>query len=116
MINCYDRSFQESRSIVLKRDDYTCTTCGKRNTDTRGVVVHHLDYTSNDPENLTTLCVSCHKKLDVHPCKTEGGTVYKSINVRPDTYAELTRIGKKGESYSDIIDRLIHDYKIYVED
>jgi len=43
-------------------------------------------------------------------------TEYRSINVRPETYAELTSIGKKGESYSDIIERLIKDYKIYVED
>jgi predicted CopG family antitoxin len=43
-------------------------------------------------------------------------TEYKSINVKPETYTELTSIGKKGESYDDIIRRLIHDYKVYVVD
>ena len=40
----------------------------------------------------------------------------KTITVKDETHAELTIIGKKGESYDDIIQRLIHDYKIYVED
>jgi predicted CopG family antitoxin len=40
----------------------------------------------------------------------------KTITVKDETHAELTIIGKKGESYDDIIQRLIRDYKIYVED
>ena len=107
MINCYGRSFQESRSIVLKRDDYTCTTCGKRSTNTREVVVHHLDYTSNAPENLTTLCISCHKKLDGHPCKIVGGTVYKTITVKDGTHARLRQAGISGESMDIIINRAL---------
>ena len=43
-------------------------------------------------------------------------TEYKSLNVKPETYTELTRIGRKGESYDDIIQRLIKNHKIYVED
>ena len=40
----------------------------------------------------------------------------KTITVKDKTHAELTNIGKKGESYDDIIQRLIHDYKVYVVD
>ena len=40
----------------------------------------------------------------------------KTITVKDETHAELTSIGKKGESYDDIIRRLIHDYKVYVVD
>jgi predicted CopG family antitoxin len=40
----------------------------------------------------------------------------KTITVKDETHAELTRIGKKGESYDDVIQRLIHDYKVYVVD
>ena len=39
-----------------------------------------------------------------------------TIQIDLKTHAELTRIGKKGESYDDIIQRLIHDYKVYVVD
>ena len=35
----------------------------------------------------------------------------KTITVKDETHAELTRIGKKGESYDDVIQRLGRDHE-----
>jgi predicted CopG family antitoxin len=37
--------------------------------------------------------------------------VTKQIRVREETYAELTDLGKKNETYDEIIWRLIQNYK-----
>ncbi len=50
------------RKIVLKRDDYTCSCCGHK--AKKYMNIHHLEESdSNEPENLTTLCVACHAVL-----------------------------------------------------
>jgi len=53
------------RSIIRKRDDYNCQTCGKHQ---EGVLldVHHIDYNKKNcsPENLISLCKACHSKTN----------------------------------------------------
>jgi len=56
--------FPHSLSVAIrKRDGGVCQSCGT----TKQLGVHHIipfkDGGSNDPENLTTLCRSCHTKL-----------------------------------------------------
>lgn len=47
------------RKLILKRDDYTCVSCGHR--AMKWMHIHHLEEGNNDePENLSTLCVACH--------------------------------------------------------
>ena len=50
------------RKEILERDGYMCAICGSKN----NLVVHHIEpyYISknNNPENLITLCRSCHIK------------------------------------------------------
>jgi hypothetical protein len=46
---------------IRTRDCFVCQICKKN-----GWVVHHIDYNkkNNNPENLTTLCKSCHAKTN----------------------------------------------------
>ena len=56
------------RQYILHRDNYTCQCCGAAPTEKKPVKlhVHHLESRKtggNAPNNLITLCLSCHKKL-----------------------------------------------------
>lgn len=57
--------FGGNRELALKRDEYTCTMCGKKS----NLIVHHIDCSgqsddvNNDLDNLTTLCRRCHINL-----------------------------------------------------
>lgn len=56
------------RQYVLKRDNYTCQCCGTHTTAKKAVKlhVHHLESRKvggNAPNNLITLCTTCHDAL-----------------------------------------------------
>ena len=54
----YGVEFNKARKEAIRgRDGYTCAIC-----KLDGIVVHHIDYDkqNNDPQNLLTLCRSCH--------------------------------------------------------
>ena len=56
------------RQYVLKRDNYTCQCCGAHTTAKKSVKlhVHHLESRKtggNAPNNLITLCTTCHENL-----------------------------------------------------
>lgn len=56
------------RQYVLKRDNYTCQCCGANPTEKKPVKlhVHHIESRhvgGNAPNNLITLCATCHKAL-----------------------------------------------------
>jgi len=67
---CYKKyissaEWDKIRKKVLKRDEYKCSHCGD---DKTSLHVHHLTYANlgdeeNHLEDLTTLCVKCHKKI-----------------------------------------------------
>jgi len=50
---------KELKTRIRKRDGFTCFMCGENGYD-----VHHIDYDKENcnPENLITLCRSCHAK------------------------------------------------------
>jgi len=51
------------RKEILKRDNYTCQTCGS---EERLQVHHKVNWRltqDNSPENLITLCIFCHQSL-----------------------------------------------------
>jgi len=58
------KDFYNVKAYVLSRDKYTCQKC---KTKKGSLHVHHLTFKSNGgtdtPENLITLCASCHSKL-----------------------------------------------------
>jgi len=47
---------------IRERDKYVCQICGKE----PSIYVHHIDYDKKNcnPDNLTTLCHSCHSKTN----------------------------------------------------
>lgn len=53
------------RRSIRERDKYTCRMCGMPQSDT-AYCIHHIDYNknNNNPNNLTTLCRSCHTKTN----------------------------------------------------
>lgn len=53
------------RRAIRERDNYTCRLCGKQQGD-RAFDVHHIDYNKKNcaPNNLITLCRSCHLKTN----------------------------------------------------
>jgi len=50
------------KRAIRKRDRYTCQICGKE----PATFVHHIDYNKKNcsPDNLITLCNSCHAKTN----------------------------------------------------
>ena len=62
--------FYNTRQYVLHRDGYKCTCCGVKSTNKDEIKfhVHHLESRKtggNAPNNLITLCESCHKLYHV---------------------------------------------------
>jgi len=70
----------QGRRETLERDDYTCRACGMTDEEhreiyDRGLDVHHVvplrkfetKRKANDPENLVTACVPCHKRYEGYP-------------------------------------------------
>jgi len=55
------------RQSIRERDKYICQMCGK-NQDNEALSVHHIDYNKQNcnPDNLISLCRSCHNKTSLH--------------------------------------------------
>jgi hypothetical protein len=58
--------FANTKAYVLNRDNYTCQYCKGKSKDSK-LEVHHIIFRcyggSDEPENLITLCKTCHDKL-----------------------------------------------------
>lgn len=58
--------FENTKAMVLARDEYTCQLCKGKHKDSK-LEVHHIIYRRNggsdEAENLITLCHTCHTKL-----------------------------------------------------
>lgn len=52
---------EELKMLIRKRDNFTCRLCG-----IPAGIVHHIDYDkmNSNPNNLITLCESCHPKTN----------------------------------------------------
>lgn len=57
----YPLTFRKMRAIIKERDGYLCQRCGLEEVH-RSHHIHHIDFDKNNtsPDNLITLCVSCH--------------------------------------------------------
>ena len=58
--------FENTKAMVLNRDNYTCQCCKGKHKDSK-LEVHHIVFRSNggsdEESNLITLCHTCHKDL-----------------------------------------------------
>jgi hypothetical protein len=60
------------RNSIRERDKLMCQICGLHQEELDGfhkrLSVHHIDYDKKnlDPENLITLCISCHTKTNIN--------------------------------------------------
>ena len=58
--------FDNTKAMVLNRDNYTCQCCKGKHKDSK-LEVHHIVYRSqggsDEQDNLITLCHTCHKNL-----------------------------------------------------
>lgn len=58
--------FENTKAMVLNRDNYTCQCCKGKHKDSK-LEVHHIIYRSHcgsdEQDNLITLCHTCHKDL-----------------------------------------------------
>jgi hypothetical protein len=102
------------RLRVLERDNYTCQRC-KRN-DCIPEVHHKIPKRKGGPDtldNLISFCHKCHKIVE--PSRLMGYiervTNGKTLNLTRKTYGDLTEIGRKGETYDDIVARLVKYYR-----
>ena len=70
--------FANTKAYVLDRDNYSCQHCKGKSKDHK-LEVHHIIFRSNhgsdEPENLITLCKTCHDKLHAGELKLNGGKV-----------------------------------------
>ena len=63
------KAWRGARKNALIRDDYLCVSCMANELYTTAQLVHHKvevrnDYEKRlDPENLVSLCESCHQKI-----------------------------------------------------
>jgi len=58
---------EDLKENIRKRDKYSCQLCGRSQEDfSEKLMVHHIDYDKKnlDPENLISLCRSCHGKTN----------------------------------------------------
>jgi hypothetical protein len=67
--NGRQKDFYNVKQFVLYRDQYSCQKCSGKKKDNR-LHVHHIVFKSkggtNSPDNLITLCETCHENLHTH--------------------------------------------------
>lgn len=61
---------KDLKKMIRERDGYLCVMCGKKQKK-RECCVHHIDYNklNCNPDNLITLCISCHIKTNYNRLK-----------------------------------------------
>jgi len=74
------KDFYNIKQYVLHRDNYQCQHCTKsKKIKNEKLHVHHIVFKSNggtdNPDNLITLCKSCHKNLHDGLIKIKSGNV-----------------------------------------
>ena len=81
--------YENTRAMILDRDNYTCQICKNKRKDSK-LDVHHLIFRSNGgsntEDNLTTLCHSCH--VDLH----DGKILYKKKGRKKGTLRFATQM------------------------
>ena len=74
------------REQIRNRDNNTCQECGYTQQQlTRTLTVHHIDYNkkNNNPNNLISLCLSCHMQTNFS--REDWSTYFKNKGVVEDS-------------------------------
>lgn len=95
-----DKKWEKKREVILRRDDYKCIECARRNKTTSATMVHHVNPADCYPElflennNLISLCDSCHNKMHNRKYKTLStlGRKYQALYYRKRDFKEMTEI------------------------
>ena len=93
------KNFENVKAYVRDRDEYTCQLCGAKDTMLH---VHHLVERSKGgsdrPDNLITMCVSCHDKIHLGKAICPQITATRKFrdsgvlnSVMPTLYNQLTK-------------------------
>ena len=107
------------RQRCLSKKGEECIVCG----DTNEILVHHVDgnRTNNEIENLIPVCDRHHRdihagrpnvsewvvRLGKHPVGGES----ISTEIKRETWKELNRQKEPGDSFDEVIQRLLHPEK-----
>jgi hypothetical protein len=120
MKNMTNNRFLETRLIALERDNYTCQHCNEPLEMARGrYAVHHLGYSSDEPDNLVSLCVRCHREAHANNNIEKRPSDTTVINLSDDTYwllrekrEEMSKSLNRHVSFGDVIQYLFTREKI----
>jgi hypothetical protein len=101
----------QTRNSLLEAKGARCSDCG----DTVGLHLHHIIPKfrgGNDaPDNLLVLCSSCHHGKHHSginsPLYSGGSSSHTTIQMEEETRKRLKALGKKGESYDALINRIL---------
>lgn len=89
------QGFANVKAYVLNRDEYTCQKCKAKNTELHA---HHIVFRSSggtdSPDNLVTLCKSCHGNLHASQnAATESLKLAKKVQKRTRHATQVSTIG-----------------------
>ncbi len=78
----YPKEFKQIRKVILERDNYQCQDPNCEGNHKK-LCIHHIDFDkkNNSPENLITLCSSCHTKTNGKNNRHYFTEFYQSIIV-----------------------------------
>lgn len=110
-------NYQKLREQILIRDDNTCQICFV--TD-KPLDIHHIIPRRmsgrNDENNLTTVCVPCHRKIEFYKSRKKEGYVYMqriSLFFDDELLKKLDKIMKKlDRNASDTLRQLVKGYDV----
>ncbi|MCL6443641.1 MAG: HNH endonuclease [Alicyclobacillus sp.] len=104
------KAWKELRHAVLERDNYTCAYCGFDMGDSNVLHVNHVDdnHDNNEPNNLETICVWCHKILHSGLASMRGELwLFENSPYSQEDIIRITsQLRRKGHSDFYIIDYL----------
>ena len=101
-------NWQKIRQQVLERDNNECQIC---NTNTQVLNIHHIIPRRKEGlhsiNNLISVCDDCHGLIELKPKKYSLPKRPTVISISVELRDILKRLGKKGETYDEIIYRLL---------
>jgi len=107
------QQYSKLREQILERDNHTCQTC---NSEFKKLEVHHIipkrKQGLDSVNNLVTVCLECHDMIELFRQSSKNKWVnIKLITLREETYKRLDSIGEKGDTYNDLVKKLLDYYQ-----